>query len=490
MNRALVLSLALTPWLASCALGPPVRKPDVRLPAAYEAPAEATASPGAAVSSDDITQWWTLYNDPQLEALVAQALADAPDSLTATAKLKEALADRREALTAYDPQGAIQSSNSYTDTYALGRAASFPIGNGQVINLSPNGSTYSLGANFNVSWEIDLFGRRAAARRKANADLGAAVFDYAASRTSLEANVADQLFQARGLAIQLDDARETAKIDQQLLNIAKTKADHGFGPQTDVAQANAVLAQSEAEVADLESQLHAARRTLLVLVGHGADPLATLPTPASAGAPPAVPASVPGALMSRRPDVREAAMKLKSATGQLKLDELALFPKFTLQPGVGLSSQNQIGFPITSDFWSIGLAAAQPVLDLPRLKAEIRAQGARTDQAAIAYEKTVQTAYGEAENALTELSSDEARIRVLTAGEAQGRQAYDATRQAYAAGIDSLNDVLTAERTWRADRTALTGAQVQALRRSVQAFKALGGGWTPSVASNKRAAAR
>lgn len=488
MNRALVLFLALAPWLASCALGPPVRKPDTRLPAAYEAPTDATAAQGATGQGGDIERWWTLYNDPQLETLVAQALADAPDSLSATARLKEALADRAEALTAYNPQGSIQSTNNtFTDTYALGRAASFPIGNGQVINLSPTGSNYTVGANFNVSWEIDLFGRRAAARRKANADQAAAIFDYAASRASLEANVADELFQARGLAIQLDDARETARIERQLLEIAQKKADHGLGPSTDVAQAAAEVAQSDAQVADLESQLHAARRTLLVLVGHGIDPLESLPTPAAAGAPPPVPASVPGELMARRPDVREAAAKLKSATGQLKLDELALFPKFTLQPGVGLASENQIGFPVTYDFWSLGLGLAQPVLDLPRLKAEIRAQGARADQAAIAYEKTVQTAYGEAENALTELSSDEARIRMLTAGEAQGRQAYDATRQAYAAGIDSLTDVLTAERTWRTARSALTGAQVQALRRSVQAFKALGGGWPPGAASIKRA---
>ena len=105
---------------------------------------------------------------------------------------------------------------------------------------------------------------------------------------------------------------------------------------------------------------------------------------------------MPGALLADRPDVREAAEKLKSTAGTLKLDELALFPKFTLQPGVGLSSNIQFGSPLTTDFWSIGAGLAQPVLDLPRLKAEIRAQGARADQAAIAYEKAVQTAYGEA----------------------------------------------------------------------------------------------
>jgi NodT family efflux transporter outer membrane factor (OMF) lipoprotein len=456
-----------------------VRAPDTRLPAGYEAPADTTAP------SESVARWWTLYADPQLEALVSEALAGAPDALSAQARLQEALAVRAQALTAYDPQGSIQASGTRTDTYPIGKSATFKFG-GQAVSLTPSGVTNSASANFDVSWELDLFGRRAAARSKANADLAAARFDYEASRTSLAANVADQLFQARGLAIQLDDAREAARIDRQLLDIARGKADHGFGPAADADQAAAEAAISGAQVTDLESELHAARRTLLVLVGRGVDPLESLPTPATAGSPPPVPASVPGELMARRPDVREAAAKLKSAARQLKLDELALFPKFTLQPSVGLSSSNQIGFPVSSDFWSIGLAAAQPVLDLPRLKAEIRAQGARADQAAIAYQKTVQTAYGEAENALVGLSADEARIRLLTDGEARARSAYDAARQRYAAGIDDLTAALSAERTWRNARTGLTSAQVQALRRSVQTFKALGGGWSPDVQTGGR----
>ena len=122
------------------------------------------------------------------------------------------------------------------------------------------------------------------------------------------------------------------------------------------------------------------------------------------------------------------------------------------------------------------------MLDLPRLKTVINAQGARADQAAIAYQKTVQTAYGEAENALVGLSADENRVRMLTAGEAKARAASDATRRGYGAGFTDLTTALSAERTWRTARSALTSAQVAALRRSVQAFKALGGGWTAQVA--------
>ena len=487
MRRVLATLLVLSPLLASCALGPRVPTPDTHLPAAFEAPAASTAP------DVDLDRWWSVYHDPQLETLVEQALTSAPDARSATARLAEARAVRSSALSAFDPQGALQGSATLTDTTTLSGPGpivipavpgiGFP---GASFDLSPSGKTYSEGVNFNVSWEVDLFGRRAATRRKANADIAAARFDYEASRTSLAANVADQLFQARGLAIQLDDARESARIQRDLLNVAQVKADHGLGAQSDADQVAAQTAQTDAQAADLESQLHAARRTLLVLLGRGADPLDGLPVPAEAGAPPQVPVTVPGALLARRPDVQEAYAKLHSATGQLKLDELALFPKFTLQPGIGLTSSNQIGSPVVSDAWSIGLGAALPILDRPRLQAEIRAQGARADQAVIAYEKTVQTAYGEAENALVQLTSDELRVRLLSAGEAQGRSAYDAARKRYAMGLDDLSSVLTAERTWRSARTALTGAQVQALRRSVQTFKALGGGWTPPTPASPR----
>jgi outer membrane protein TolC len=180
--------------------------------------------------------------------------------------------------------------------------------------------------------------------------------------------------------------------------------------------------------------------------------------------------------------VREAAAELTSAAGQLKLDRLALLPRLTLQPELGVSAGPGFGGPASSEFWSIGLGLTQPIFDLPRLRSEIHAQGARADRALVAYEQAVQTAYGEAENALVALSADEARVARLTAGEAEALSALRAARENYSAGIDDLTTTLQAERTWRNARTALTSARVQALRRSVQAFKALGGGWSPPKA--------
>jgi len=472
MRRHLIF-IAVLPLLASCALGPKVAKPNLTLPTAYE------SQPTAGPSTTSIDRWWALYNDPQLETLVDQALLNAPDARSALARLRQAKAARSDALSDFWPQGALKGTATRTDTLPIGSSPSFSLGPGTPpISLSNAGVTDSYGVNFDVTWELDVLGGQAVARKRANADLAAAKFDFDASRTTLAASVADQLFQARGLAVQLDDAKVAARLSKDLQTVAQKKADHGLGAQSDADQASAETAQADAQVADLETQIHAAQRTLLVLVGRGAEPVSNLPiSDEMIGTPPTIPASVPGQLLARRPDVREAAAQLVSAKGVLKLDELALFPNFTLQPGVGLSTAPVLGTALTTNVWSIGLGVAQPILDMPRLKAEIRAQGARADQAVIAYEKAVQTAYGESDNALVQLGSDETRVRLLTAGETQGLTAYKASQRRYSAGIDDLTTVLTAERTWRTTRTALTGAQVQAMRRSVQAFKALGGGW-------------
>jgi outer membrane protein, multidrug efflux system len=465
--------MLLPPLLAGCALGPPVIKPDVHTPVAFEAPTDVT-QPGV-----PLEHWWTTYNDPQLENLIEVALVNAPDARTAYQRLEEALAIRSGALASYGPQGALQGSA--TDTYTHVIKGPAPINLGPPfgsISFTNAGTTQDYGANFDVSWEIDLFGRERAARGKANADLAAARLDEEATLTELEASVADELFVARGLAIQLDDAREANSIDAQLSDIARKKADHGLGSIADANQAAAQAAQSLSQATDLEAQLHAARRILLVLVGKGVDPLATLPADAVAGTPPPVPVTVPAELLARRPDVRAAAQRIRSATGQLKLDELALLPRFNLTPGVGLTSQPLFGASLTSDIWSIGVGFVQPILDMPRLKTVINARGAQADEAVIAYEKAVQTAYGESENAIVLLSADELRVRILTTGEVQARFAYDAARKRYAYGIDDLTSTLSAERTWRTTRTALTAAEVEALRESVTAFKALGGGWT------------
>jgi NodT family efflux transporter outer membrane factor (OMF) lipoprotein len=456
--------LLLAACLAVAACAAP-RKPDLRLPTAYEAPA---GVPAGAVQLD---RWWLAFQDPELTGLIDQALVANPDARSAAARLAEARANGVEALVHFLPQGDVTGSDRRTDTKQLaGTVFNFP-------GFSSSGVSKTEAANFNVSWEVDIFGRFFAARKAVNGDLAAARFDYEGARASLAANVADAYFQARGLAIQLADARETARIERELFDTATKRAQVGIGAGADADRVAGDLAQADAQAAGLEAQLQVQRRALLILAGRTIEPTANVAVDANVGQVPPVPAAVPSDLLKRRPDVREAEARVAGAAGRSEADILAFLPTLTFTPGLGWQKQSQPGFTTTVRTTTIGGAITQPLLSIPKLLAELKAQNARTEQAVIAYEKSVQTAFSESESALVQLDADKKRVALLADGEARAQRGYNANRIGYQRGLTDLQTALSAEQSWRATRSQLTAAQVQALRRTVQAYKALGGGW-------------
>lgn len=457
----------------------PAPKVDVQLPTAYQAPA------GTPLATQALDQWWTSFDDPVLNDLITTALAQAPDARLAAARLDEARAVRQGQIRElYIPQTPVVGSASRTKTDIIDQSGSgaFTLG----------GVTKTYAANFDVSWELDLIGRRRAARRVVDNDLAAARFAYEGARAALAANAAQSYFEARGYAVQLEDARQNARIAQSLYDVSAEKGRRGLSATSEGERTAADLAQAQAQVAQLEAELQASRRSLLILVGKGVDPLASLPVePVLAKAPP-IPAAAPAALLARRPDIREAAAKLASASGNLNVNELALFPTLTMTPSIGITKQISPSFltpgetvSTTSSAWSLGGNLSLPLLNIPKLLSDIKAQGARVEQAAITYEQTVQKAFGETENALVQQDADQRRVVLLAAGERRAASAYEASRKGYAAGLTDLTTALQAEQSWRSSRTALTGAQTQALQRAVQTYKALGGGWSPESIPSK-----
>lgn len=476
-GAALVAASAMLAAVPAAASTGPV--PSVALPAAYDAAAEA----GAAAAPGALDRWWTLFGDADLDALEAEAMVKAPDARTAAARVLEARAVRDSEVAQTLPTGDIagNASKSYQRNIGGAGQSLFPIG----------GDIESETANLKVSWELDLFGRLREARKIARADLQVTRFDVEATRASLAAGVADNYFQACGLQIQIDDARETVRIETELKSVADEKARLGLGSTADADRVAGDLAQATAQLEDLIAQLHAAKRQLLILIGRGGDPVDSLKLPARTVEPPAAPATLPGDLLVRRPDVREAEQRLRAQAGTAKLRHLAIWPTFTLLPQFGLSRtvQPSVSYdPSTNTlspyqqttslgYWTWGGGVTVPLFDIPRLLFDARAEDARTRQAAIAYEKTVQTAFGEAENALVALAAGRRATGLLKDGEARAQRAYDAARTRYAMGLDDLTIALSAEQAWRATRSALTSERVQTLRRAVAACKALGGGW-------------
>jgi NodT family efflux transporter outer membrane factor (OMF) lipoprotein len=451
-----------------------VRKADVHTPAAYEAP-----QPAETASAEALDHWWTLYDDAQLTSLVEEALKNSPDAKDAMSKLQQAIEVRRAALYQYNPQGNLSASVSKPNYTSLNPSKP-TLGSLFTFNPVDFLGVESASLSFPVTWEIDLWRRRSTARGTADANLLTARFTYDATRWALASSVAESLFQARGLAIQLDQANQTLRIQQQLYDVSKGRAEHGLVPGSDAAQTLANVQAAQSNVQDFTSQLAAARRQLLLLVGRGVDPLASLPMAAEVGSPPAVPHAIPGELLVRRPDVREAEERVVSATGTLTLDKKALLPTLQVQPSAGLTQQGS-GPNTQFSYWTIAANLTTPILDRPRLLSQVRQQREVAEQAVIAYEQSVQTAYSDAEQAFGYYDSDKKRVALLVEAEKNANFAYQAKETGYARGLNDLQTALTAETNWRQVRLALAQAQVSVMERSVQVFKALGGGWTPDT---------
>lgn len=469
-----LLPLLAVPALGACVTAPVVREAAVVPPPAF------TAQDGE-LANAPLDSWWRLYSDPQLTAFVEQALGRGFAVREAYSRLEEARAIRAGALAAFGPQGELGVNGQIQRNEQLSGGMAF-----NIPGIPPGAFGGSItnatgGVTLPVSWELDLFGRRAVTRQVADADLAASRFNYEGVRSATAAEVARTLFQARGLAAQIEDARASAGIQRRLFDLLRQRAERGLAPRTEADRVEADLAQAEAQTADLVAALDATRRALLVLVGSGMSPVDAVQVEPAISPPPAVPAAIPGELLQRRPDVREAQARLQGAIGNVRLAELAFFPRITLQPTAGLNLTSG-ALPGVSAIAGLGAGLSAPLFDRVRLRSQLGASSARAEGAVLAYERTVQTAYSEADQALIRLAADRTRIARLEAGAAAAQRAYEAALRRFELGFSSLQETLDAERVARVARTALTAARLEGLQRSVQAFQALGGGWDATVA--------
>lgn len=455
-------------------------QPELCLPKTYE------GLVGNSRSADqDIDRWWLLFKDPELDQIIAEALAASPDAKSAYDRMVEARATRVQTLSAYqlrgDPGASAQDQYTSESSGGLGAAEAALGGLGGGLIATP-GDLQTYAAQFNITYVLDLFGRGRVARRGADADVAAQRFDYEATRATLATNVAIALFQARGDAIQLADAKETLRIAVDLAKVGRVSSARGLTATSDAARLETDLETAKAEVDRLTALAQASKRSLLTLMGHGFDPSGSIDIEAVAAAPPPLPAATPGDLLRRRPDIREAEARLRSAAANLALDRLALFPSFILAPGVELAKEAG-SYSAVSTIWTAGLNASAPLLDRPRLLAVIKGTRAKGEEAVNAYEKSVQSAYRDAENGLTTVAADINRNIHLKAAADQAKFAFTAKRRGYELGLTDLTTLLEAERTWRQSQSAYTAGQTQALVDAATLFQALGGGWSPGSES-------
>jgi len=462
---AAVFAMAL---LAACkAVGPDYERPPFELPQSYpDAPSTRVA--GAPLRAD----WWALYSDPTLDQLVATAIDRNSDIRLAVARIEEADANLRVANAAFLPEiDAVAAPNRqrFSQNVAVPTPAPFPTTRGDIRVAAT------------TSFELDFWGklRRAAESVRAQA-LGTRYAKDVVVLT-LAGLTAQAYFSLRSLDAQVAVTRRTLASREQYLDFIRRRARGGIASGLDVAQAEASLADSASVLKDLLRQRSLAEHLLGSLTGRlditvaGGDLLA-LPVP------PLPPVDLPSDLIERRPDVRLAEQALVSSNALVGVARAAMLPTISFTGADGweskaLSTLLQGG----SRIWTLGFGLSLPVFDAGRYAALTDAAKARAQQSVAGYQKSIETAFREVADALsnaqqTTAAEDDYRARVEAA-----RNALRLARMRYEAGYSAYLEVLDAERTANDSELAFVRNRQSRLSASVDLMKALGGGWAPAA---------
>lgn len=453
-------TLGLALLLQGCAHRAPVasESPGAALPVAWNAPLPA----GVAVlpQADDLARWWERFGDPQLSALVAQALQAHPSALSAQAALRQARAQAR-----------VQAAGMLPDVSLSGSAQRNRSG-GQT------GNSFQVGLD--AGWEPDLFGRLDAGVQASEADARAAQASLEQVHVSLSAEVALQYISLRSLQQRLAIAQRNLETQQQTLQITDWRVQAGLATSLVAEQARAAAEQTAAQVPQLQASLAQARHALAVLTGQAPAALdAALAAPQAVPQPSlALALDIPADTLRQRPDVRVAQERVQAALARVSQADAARYPSLRLSGSLGLRALTlgALGDSASLVHSLLG-SVAVPLFDGGATQAQVQVQQAALEQARQAYQLAVLTALKEVEDALVALQGEAARLAHLQqAAQAAGNAALLA-QQRYASGLIDFASVLETQRTQLATQDALATSQANLGSNHVRLFKALGGGW-------------
>jgi NodT family efflux transporter outer membrane factor (OMF) lipoprotein len=454
-----------------CAVGPNYQPPKTTAPAQWSAP----QAGGETNLEPSLASWWKSFNDPQLDSLVERAVRTNQDLRIAEARVREARAFYRIASSqlwpTVDAGGSYARENQSKNQPVLG---SLPMPSG----IPFENNVYQAG--FDASWEIDVFGGNRRSVEAGKAELAAAEFGRRNVLVTLLGEVARNYVELRGTQRRLEIATNNLKTQEEALALAENRFKNGLTSDLDVQQAATLLANTRAAIPMLESGIQAYIHRLGVLLGQPPEALlAELSAPAPIpSAPPLVPAGLPSDLLRRRPDIQLAERQLAASTARIGVATADLFPKFSLTGIAGYESTSASDwFSGGSKFWSLGPTVQWRIFDAGRIRANIRVQNARQEQALAAYEKTVLLSFEDVENSLVAYAKEQIRRRSLDDAVTSSQDSLHLANQLYANGLASFINVLDAERSLYQAEDALVQSDKAVTQNLISLYKALGGGW-------------
>jgi NodT family efflux transporter outer membrane factor (OMF) lipoprotein len=454
--------------LGACTLGPDYQRPALPQAAEFkEAEGWKAAAPADLLQRGD---WWTLFGDAQLDALVGRLNVSNQNLAAAEAQYRQARALVRGARSQLFPT--VGGSAGAT---RAGQGASSVSGGQNSAGAGGVSESYSVGLD--ASWELDVWGRLRRNLEANRASMQASAADLAAVRLSLQSELVQTYLQLRVMDEQQRLLNQSVEAFARSWRLTQNQYDAGIVPKSDVTQALTQLRSTEAQALDLQWQRAQMEHAIAVLTGV---PPSELNIAERDDIPelPAVPLALPSQLLERRPDIASAERQVIAANAQIGVAEAAWYPDLTLSASGGYQNSsfgNLLSVP--NRFWSLGPQLALTLLDFGARRADLEAAEAAYDQTVANYRQTVLDSFREVEDNLVQL-------RVLAAEAVVQRQALEAAQESlrlienqYRAGtVDFLSVATVQTSALNNERTYLTllGDQLTA---SVQLIAALGGGW-------------
>jgi len=412
----------------------------------------------------DHAAWWTTFNDPVLNQLVAEAYGQNLTLREAGARIREARALRGIVCGRRFPQAQdVSAAYSHNLSTGTGIDRHFSVWNG----------------SFNLAWEIDFWGRFRRAVEAADADLDASVFDYGDVVVTLVADVAATYVDIRTLQTRLVLVGRNVDNQRKTYQLTETRFLGGETSEIDVQQAKSSLAQTEAFVPQLEIALRQAQNQLCVLLGIPPQDITLrlgdgeIPTVA-----PEIALGIPAETLLQRPDVRRAERELAAQSALIGIAESDLYPQITLRGNVGVSA-NQFDelFRNGSSFGSVGPSLRWKILNYGRILGNIEFQEARFCQLLARYRQAVLLANAEAENAIIEFLKSQVRLESqLEAAEAAAKT-NDLITLKLIEGEADINRVFNVQNFKTQQEESAAVARGDVAQNLISICRALGGGW-------------
>jgi NodT family efflux transporter outer membrane factor (OMF) lipoprotein len=459
--------------LTGCTVGPDYQSPEIK-EAPRRSASDAGSVPSRTVEGAVDIAWWKSFRDAQLSSLVERLVAQNLDLKTAAERVVQSVAQRQVAVSQGLPHVEGQSSSTYN--------RQSPNGTLSLLTPAPGASLeYGLFRDgLTSSWQLDLFGRVQRAVEAADANTLAAVENRHGVALAAVAELAQSYMQLRGTQNHLEISKRNLRLAEENVELVNTRFGGGVATTLDLAQARAQQATIAATLPPLRIQEAELINAIGLLLGAAPRALETelrrsrmVPR-----VPRKVPVGMPGTLVRRRPDVREAEAQLREATAETGVAMANFYPDVTLNGAVNLESLRLTNlFSLSSTAFAVGPSISIPIFEGGKLRGVLALRESRQREAAIFFQKTVLRAWKEVDDALTAYREAQLRRADVARAVTESRTALQAARQRYSEGaIDFLN-VITAQAQLLQSENYLADSDTQIATYLVNLYRALGGGW-------------